>query len=54
MLDTVHCFTLKTPKCLKWDLRLLSGGGCEMEEHVLMSPLATSNAIPWINHTDGA
>lgn len=28
--------------------------GWETEEHALMGPLATSNAIPWINHTDGA
>jgi hypothetical protein len=25
----------------------------KMEEHALMGPLATANAIPWIN-TDGA
>jgi len=28
--------------------------GWEMEEHALMGQLATANAIPWINHTDGA
>jgi len=28
--------------------------GWETEEHALMGPLAIANAIPWINHTDGA
>lgn len=53
MLDTVHCFTLKTPSvgsgiCVCCQVGLGNGGTCPM------GPLARANAISWINHTDGA